>query len=256
MSVRLYVGATVMAIVVAVAPAAAQERLVHQEVDRNTNAVVRVFKTTDGGRIEVATPRLKVTKSVVGQRVVTRMTEGAEQLVISLDRDTLAVTSAAGRVTAPRGDREKLERGRQLISGSAVGRHAAALIGQMGFGSGTPVQPMLLTTRAFILAAAGDDGGNRELSRWAKEAKARSSSVARVKVIWRDEEQDSVGKGMTPSDCWDAYAKEAIAAYMEYEECMKDQSWWNIAGQMGCATIYDMRAIGAFSWWLKCVALN
>ncbi len=235
------------------APASAQDRLVHQEVDRNTNAVVRVFKTTDGGRIEVATPRLKVTKSVVGQKVVTRMTEGAEQLVISLDRDTLAVTTTAGRVTAPRSDREKLERGRQLISGSAVGRHAAALIGQMGFGSATPVQPMLLTTRAFILAAAGGDGGTRELSRWAKEAKARSSSVARVKVIWSDEEQ---GMGTTPSDCWDAYAKEAIAAYMEYEQCMNDQSWWDILGQMGCATIYDMRAIGAFSWWLKCVALN
>jgi hypothetical protein len=246
----------VVVIGMAVSPAMAQERLVHQEIDRNTNAVVRVFKTMDGGRIEVATPGLKVTKSVVGQRVVTRMSEGTEQLVISLDRDTLAVTSTAGRVTAPRSDRERVEKGRQLIAGSVVGKHAAALIGQMGFGSATPVQPMLLTTRAFILAAAGADGGTRELSRWAKEAKTRSSSVARVKVLWSEEDQDGVSKGMTPGDCWDAYAKEAIAAYMEYEECMKDQSWWDILGQMGCATVYDMRAIGAFSWWLKCVALN
>ena len=255
MKVGLYVGATLLAIGVAARPAAAQERLVHQEVDRNTNAVVRVFKTTDGGRIEVATPSLRVTKSVSGQRVVTRMSEGTEQLVISLDHDTLAVSSPAGRVTAPRSDHEKLERGRQLIAGSAVGRHAAALIGKMGFGSATPVQPMLLTTRAFILAAAGDDG-RRELRQWASEAKARSASVARTKVSWSDQEKESTSKTMTPTECWDAYAKEAIAAYMEYEECMKDQAWWDLLGQAGCATVYDMRAVGAFSWWLKCVALN
>jgi hypothetical protein len=47
-----------------------------------------------------------------------------------------------------------------------------------------------------------------------------------------------------------------VAAYVEYEECMKDLSWWEFLDEAACATVYDMRAIGAFSWWMKCVALN
>jgi hypothetical protein len=61
---------------------------------------------------------------------------------------------------------------------------------------------------------------------------------------------------MTPTDCWEAYTKEAIAAFIEYEDCMKNLSWWEVLDAAACAAIYDMRAIGAFSWWLKCVALN
>lgn len=37
---------------------------------------------------------------------------------------------------------------------------------------------------------------------------------------------------------------------------MKDLSWWEFLDEAACATVYDMRAIGAFSWWMKCVALN
>jgi hypothetical protein len=59
-----------------------------------------------------------------------------------------------------------------------------------------------------------------------------------------------------PEECWDAYAKEAIAAYIEYEECMYATKWWDLASQAACATIYEMRAIGAFAWWVKCVGLR
>src|SRR6185436_7101820 len=171
----------------AVAPAAAQERLVHQEVDRNTRAVIRVFKTAEGGRIELVTPALKVTKSIAGDRVVTRMSEGADQLVISMDRNTMAVSTGAARVTAARSDRTRLERGRQLIAASRVGRHAAALIGRLGFSSATPIQPMLLTTRAFVMAAAGNGDGGRELAQWARQAAlvARAQPVA-LNVGWTD----------------------------------------------------------------------
>src|SRR6186713_2568160 len=114
MNVRLLMGGIALVFGLAVAPAAAQERLVHQEVDRNTSAVIRVFKTAEGGRIELVTPALKVTKSIAGDRVVTRMSEGADQLVISTDRDTMAISTGAAKVTAARSDRMTLERGRQL----------------------------------------------------------------------------------------------------------------------------------------------
>jgi hypothetical protein len=254
MNVRLLMGGVALVFGVAVAPAAAQERLVHQEVDRNTHAVVRVFKTTDGGRIEVATPALKITKSISGDRVVTRMTEGVDQLVISMDRTTMAVSTGAASLTTARSDRPKAERGRQLIASSSVGQHAATLIGKLGLGSATPIQPLLLTTRAFILAAAGNGDGGEALARWARQAALDANArPAVLKVAWTDKDQE---KGSSPTDCWNAYSKEAIAAYMEYEDCMKGLAWWQFLEEAACATVYDMRAIGAFSWWMKCVALN
>ena len=256
MNVRLLMGGVALVFGLAVAPAAAQERLVHQEVDRSTSAVVRVFKTTDGGRIEVVTPALMVIKSISGNRVVTRLSEGGDQLVISMDRDTMAVSTGAVNVTAARTDRGRLERGRQLIAASRVGRHAAALIGKLGLRSETPIQPLLLTTRAFILAAAGDGDGGRDLARWARQtAVAASARPVALKVAWTGQEKEQ-DKGMTPTDCWNAYTKEAIAAYIEYEDCMRDLKWWQFLDEAACAAIYDMRAIGAFSWWMKCVALN
>lgn len=210
MNVRLLMGGVALVFGLAVAPAAAQERLVHEEVDRNTSAVVRVFKTADGGRIELVTPALKVTKSIAGDQVVTRMSEGADQLVISMNRETMAVSSGATKVAAARSDRERLDRGRQLIAASSVGRHAAALIGKLGLGSATPIQPLLLTTRAFILAAAGNGDGGRELMRWARQAAiVASARPVALKVAWTDQEKEK-STGSSPTDCWNAYRRKRL----------------------------------------------
>ena len=257
MEVRVLTAGAAVVIGLWAAPAAAQDRLVHHEFDRISNATVRVFKTSTGGRIEVETPDLRITKSVAGSTVVTTMRDagGRDALVLSLDDKALAVTTPAASVRAGRTDRERLERARLLVAGSAVGKRAATLIARLGFGQATPIQPMLLTTRAFILAAAGEGAGRRNLSRPVAAGPERAAGGGlTLKAGWQ--EKDSTSKTMTPSDCWKEYSKEAIAAYIEYEQCMADQAWWDILGQMGCATVYDMRAIGAFSWWLKCVALN
>ena len=255
MNVRLLMGGVALVLGLAVSPAAAQERLIHEEVDRNTAAVVRVFKTVDGGRIELVRQGLKVTKSIAGDRVTTRMSEGQDHLVIATDRDTMSISSGATTVTAARSDRGTLERGRQLIASSRVGKQAAAVIGKLSLGSTTPIQPLLLTTRAFILAAAGNGDGGRELVRWARQAAlATSARPVALKVAWSP--ADQTGQSSSPGDCWNVYSKEAVAAYVEYEECMKDLHWWEFLDEAACATIYDMRAIGAFSWWAKCVALS
>jgi hypothetical protein len=251
MGFRLGVSSVLLATAVAM-PAAAQDRLVHQETDRNTRAIIRVFKTATGGRVELQTPQIKVTKAVAGNRVVTTLTDSTEQLVITTTDKTMVVASGEASVSAARSDRQKLEGARLLIARSSIARRAAELLGKLGLGAATPAHPMLLTTRAFLLAAAGDPGGSRELSRWAREARLlQSRRTAVLKVGYQD-----IGSHISPTGCWEAYSKEAIAAYMEYEDCMKGLSWYDFLSELSCATIYDMRAIGAFSWWLKCVALN
>lgn len=230
-------------------PVLAQERLVHHEIDRNTNAIVRVFKTKSGGRVEVEAASLKVTKAIAGTTVVTTMREGRDELVMTMSEKALTVSSPSGRVSAPRTDRTRLERARVLIAESIVGRRAAALIGRLGLGPGSPVQPVLFSTRVFVLAAAGESIGRSEMLDSFNKARPVVRPVL-LKASWTGQ------KGMTPTECWDAYVKEAIAAYMEYEECMEDVDWWEILDAAACAAIYDMRAIGAMSWWLSCVSLN
>lgn len=233
-------------------PVAAQERLVHHGTDQNTGAVVRVFKTAAGGRIELQTPELRLTKEVTGSKVVTRMRQGKDELVLSLDEKNLVVATPAGRVSAARNDRKALERLRQLISGSAVGHEAAVLIGKLGFGAATPVHPMLVTTRVFLLTASGERVTRANLSGWARETQPKTGQGETLKVVWQEKDRSD----MSPTDCWNAYAKEAIAAWIEYEDCMADVSWWEFLDAAACAAVYDMRAIGAFSWWLKCVSLS
>jgi hypothetical protein len=70
-------------------------------------------------------------------------------------------------------------------------------------------------------------------------------------AVVAQQEADDDGEINGPGDCWDAYVEEAIEAYLEYEDCMAQQAWWDLL-----ATIYDIRAIGAFSWWITCVGFR
>jgi hypothetical protein len=163
-------------VIVSPGVAAAQEKLVHHEIDRGANAIVRVFKTGGGGRIEVETPALSVTKSIAGSRVVTTLRDGTDELVVTMDEKLVTVVTPAARLTASRTDRQRLEGVRRLVAGSTAGRRAAELIGRLGFGSASPIQPVLLTTRVFVLAASGElDKEHRQFDRspgWAGRSRA------------------------------------------------------------------------------------
>jgi hypothetical protein len=112
----------------------------------------------------------------------------------------------------------------------------------------SPLRQTLLSTRAFLLASAGDDSGASEIARSIRQLEMARRGAGYIRTAG----QDLTG----PSVCWTLYAVEAIAAYIEYEGCMDSEEWWDILGQISCAVIYDIRAIGAFAWWLSCVGLN
>lgn len=224
-------------------PVAAQDRLVQERLDPVTGAVVRVYKSAVGGSVEVQAATLTVRKQILPGKVVTTVKDGQDNLVIALDQRTLTVRTSHGRVTASRSQRADLARAKRLVAQSPVAARAAALIGRMGFGADTPVAPLLLTTRAVILAAMDDGTGNEDLSRWMRQFRGRAQVV---KATFEQK---------TPTECWELYVKEALAAVLDYEACMKGLSYWDVLDVLACAVIYDVRAIGAFSWWLNCVSL-
>jgi hypothetical protein len=238
-------GMAVFATVVALwsAPASAQDVLVQRQTDPGTGAVIRVYRGLEGGSVDVQAADLRIRKHIADGKVVTTLSQGRDRLVIAYDQRTMHVSGSEGQVLASRLEAAELSRAKGMVARSALARRAAALIGRMGFGADTPVAPVLLTTRAMLLAAADDQSGGAELARWVRQLRSKTQ-VIKAGVAQK-----------TPTECWDAYAKEAIAAAIEYEQCTAGLSWWDVGPLLACATIYDLRAIGAFSWWLNCVSL-
>jgi hypothetical protein len=95
----------------------------------------------------------------------------------------------------------------------------------------------------MLLSETGNPHALPELTRWAQGAQ---QALALTQV--------SLQTG--PGDCWREYSIEAIAAYKELEDCLRDVSWYELGKEFSCGTLYDLRAIGAFSWYLHCVALR
>jgi len=225
--------------------AAAQVPLVRQHTDSATGAVVKIVRDAAGVvSLEIDAADVAVRKSVKDGRSVTRLSHGEHEVTIQFDGKTLEVRDTDGAVAVSPGHEDRLEAARRKLAESPVVARAARLIGRLELPADSPARLPLLTTRAILLSASGDRTGAQELDAWVRSAR---SGVRMVRVGLQE---------MTATDCWNEYAKEAIAAYMEYEDCMRNEQWWDLAGQAACAFIYDMRAIGAMSWWISCVGLR
>lgn len=226
-----------------VTPAAAQDRLIQEATDRGTGAALRVYSTASGPRLEMQTPTLLLQKQVMQDRVMTTLKGRGDTLVIDLGAASVSVLSNKQRVVASTDNRVQLERARQLIANSSLAARAADLIGRIGFGTHSAIQPLLLTTRAFLLAARNDDRGARELNTWMRNLKQPQA----VPIAFAQR---------TPSDCWKAYGDEILDAYLDYIECVKNLTWYDIFGEKGCAVVYEVRILGAFTWYSGCVSLG
>ena len=141
---------------------------------------------------------------------------------------------------------ERMAAARDLIARSRAAARMSSLLGRIGAGAETPLRGLLLSTRMLLQAGEPDAATRTDAVRWV--AASRPASRSGVTRVALDEEG--------PGGCWEQYAAEAIAAYMEYEDCMKNAAWYDVVTQLGCVLIYDMRALGAFSWWIGCVSFR
>jgi hypothetical protein len=227
-----------------VRPAAAQNRLIQAATDPDTGAALRVYSTATGPRLEMQTPSLLLQKQVMKDRVITTIKGRGESLVIELATASVSVASNRQKVVAASNNQAQLERARLLVANSSLAARAADLIGHIGFGPHSAIQPLLLTTRAFLLAARHDETGAREVSEWMRKVKGT------VEVV-------PVALGQrTPTDCWKAYGDEILDAYLDYVDCVNNLHWYSPFGETGCAVVYETRIIGAFAWYSGCVSLG
>jgi hypothetical protein len=215
-------------------------RLVQRATDPVTGAEVRVFKGPGRElRLEVEKDRLLVRKRVGGSTVDVTVVNRGEVVGIALEPGAVTFSGSRGQVRVTREDPSRLEATRATLAESEALHAARALLGRIRVREDSPLRQALLSTRALIEGVAGKRDASRELAAW-----HRALGEGRVRRV-------NVQNG--PDDCWNEYAKEAIQAYKEYEQCMADEQWWDVIGMTGCALVYDVRALGAFTWYLTCV---
>jgi hypothetical protein len=252
MNERTCVLTLIAAWAVTASPAAAADRILHHAIDPASGAVVRVVQTSSGNRVEVESAGVFVSRQIAATKVTTVIRDQRNELVVSFERGKLTVSSPAGRLSATPAQVTQMAAARRLIDGFSGSKKALALINTLGFGPQVPVMPLLMTTRSFLQAVTGTTAP----ADTAFQRRVDDATGVRVTKASFGGNSSQKTTDRTPTECWDAYAKEAILAYTEYEECVKDLAWYDILGLTGCAAIYDVRALGAFSWWMRCVSLG
>ena len=253
MNVRTRVLPVLIAAMAATAsPAAAADRIVHHAIDRATGAVVRVVQTSTGNRVEVESAGLLVSRQIAATKVTTVIRDQRDELVVSFERGRLTVNSPAGRLSATPAQIAQMAAARRLIDAFPGSRKALSMINKLGFGPEVPVLPLLVTTRSFLQAVTM--GAVAPVDNASSQRRMDAATGVRVTKVAFGQELKKQDR--TPTECWDAYTKEAILAYTEYEDCVKDLAWYEILDLTACAAIYDVRALGAFSWWMRCVSIG
>jgi hypothetical protein len=238
--------AAAMAALMSASPASAgtpaPKSIVQRVKDPGTGLEVRVQQDRPGTvSIEIGDRGVTVRRELRADRLTTTVTSGGEKISLTVDKSGLLVTAPHGRVRVTPAHPEEGAAVVRLLNGSPAIRRGVELLGRVDLGITSPTGQTLLLTRAFLLSVAGE----RDEALAVVRAARAMLQTPRI-----------VDARFGPGECWDEYVKEALACYKEFEDCMRGLSWYDILGKTSCATIYDLRAIGAFSWWVSCVGLR
>jgi hypothetical protein len=216
-------------------------KLVAKATDPASGAEIRVYTGESRAlRVEVQDEQVFVSKRVDASGIELKVAAGGDAITIALTPKEMSVTGAAGRVVAGPETSAGLQKAREVIARSPAVAQAVALLAKVRVRPDSPLHHAILTTRAWLESATGPSAAARELAIWQR-------GLPQQLAARRVSSQDG------PKECWEKYSKEAIEIAKDLDECMKDVSWYEIFDTLACSTIYDIRAIGAFVWWLNCI---
>ena len=231
---------------VAPRPAEAVFPIVFHTKDARTGLDIRTTQTKlDEVVVEVKDAGVAIRKRIGGGLSETTLTTKSGSVTMRLQGGAFTVKTNAGQVAGNLSDPKSL-----LPVNAALGKSRAALLAKdlltrMTLNPNSVPGHALLLTRALLQSVGGDHTGADSLADWSKKQGGRTT-VRRI--------------GLTddgPEYCWDTYAIAAIHIWDEYIDCYDNScSWYNLLCKAGCALIYDLRAEGAFAWWLHCTAIR
>jgi hypothetical protein len=242
----MQVGGAALALLIGIgSPAlASMEKPARVFTDPASGARISIFPAPLGaGEFEIATEAVSLRKRVTKQESVTTIRSAGDEIRLTLTPTRLVVRSAGQELAITAPAREDAEALHAWLSASVPVRRAIALLGAVQVSGTSPLAVTLAMTRLQLQAMSGDLAPGREARELARRILQQASAV-RVS----DEEG--------PTECWVEYAKEAISAWIEYEQCVDGTKWYDVLGLASCLALYDIRAIGAFSWWMTCVGFR
>ncbi len=188
--------------------------------------------------VEARNAAVSVRRQLTKDRMQTTVTTAAERVVLTIDNAGLSVVSGRRQFHVSPAHPEAGPEVERMLRTSFALRQADLLLGRVKLTAASPVGHTLSLTRAFLLSVAG----KRDDAIAVAQAARAELQTARV-----------IEARFGPDDCWNEYVREAVSAYDEYVDC---QSHTILDVLNSCTIIYDMRAIGAFSWWVSCVGLS
>jgi hypothetical protein len=216
--------------------------VITQVIEPVSGATVRVYRTPMGeAAFDVLGPGVTIGKRVTPQGTMTTFAAEGERVSVLLTPSRLVIEGLGDRLDVARGSRRDADVVRARAASSRAMRRAAALLNGARFREWSPLAPTLHATRLMLQSLAGEKVTGRadvDVAAWLK-GRANTRNVS-----------------LGPGDCWTIYAVEAIATYIEYEQCVDAEQWWDVFGLASCLIIYEMRAIGAYTWWLSCIGLG
>jgi len=227
------------AVPVALAAGGPTTAVVQRMKDPATGIEVSVSQDKPGSvTVEARDGIVTVRRQLTKDRMQTIVSTSTERVVLTIDAAGLSVTRGRRQLRVSPAHPEAGADIERLLQASAALVHADVLLSRVRMKAASPVGHTLSLTRAFLLSVAG----RRDEAVSVAQAARAELRTARV-----------VDARFGPDDCWNEYVKEAVSAYDEYADCQKHTTFDLLNS---CTIIYDMRAIGAFSWWVSCVGLS
>jgi hypothetical protein len=175
---------------------------------------------------------------------VTTIASKTEQVVLTIDRLGIAVTTPTGRRSALLNRPEGISAVVTSLVGLQSIADATALLERQRFDPTSPEGRAFGLTKALLESIAGDQEGTLDVVGWA-HAPAMTTGPKAVLAA----------TGSDPGSCWDAYARDAIRAANSYIDCYNNTSWYDVIDRMGCSLLYDVEAEGDWLWYMNCVGM-
>ena len=219
--------------------------IVFHTKDSRTGLDIRTTQTKpDEVVVEVKDATVAIRKRVGGGVSETTLTTRSGSVTMKLLNGAFTVGTGAGQVAGNVADRKSMAPVHVALAKSPTALKAKALLTRMTLNPDSVAGHALLLTRALLQSVDGDRTGADAMAAWSKKQDGRAT-VRRVNL------EDS-----GPEYCWNTYAIAAMHIWDDYASCYDACTWYNYLCKGECALIYDLRAEGAFAWWLKCTAIR
>jgi hypothetical protein len=208
--------------------------------DPATGATVVLRRDSKGQvNFELKDKDVSIRKAFDGNTSITTFASAGQQVTIALTGTQIVLTGQGEQLRGTATQLDTLEALAAYLRRSPVAVAAKRLLDRAVLRPDVIEGNALLLTRALLGSMWGESAGTVQYQHWAQAATAKARVVKAMVAS-------------SPGECWDEYAAEAIRIMDDYIDCGNTCGWSGYFCLGSCGFIYDLRAEGAFMWYVRC----